>query len=484
MGKEAVFYKGIKLYIKETGCNNMNRYKGIQHKGARHMPKRQWKGDYTGIGAALFLRSYIMMTVLFLIFMASPALAKGIPGGTTKASDSKELKLPYAFYNDAFGAAVGFVYGSTGYPQPQATTLGTVIAGSNSAVAFYLLSRDIRVPYTERFFFDTDLAVSHFGTIQSYINGNPDFPDERAGSNGSDKDNFVEGSGDDNLVRVTFKYLLPMGGGRDLPMNPPVLDRGLPKKGAGGGYPWNPFVSGRTFLEVKPYWRVQTIDSDNGTFDQKTNGIAFSVYRDNTDFTRNPSQGSAVRARYTRDWGWADSSRPYEVGDVEISKYISLGSSDKFRQRVLALDFWTAEAFSWDNTSRQDGKLVFNRPPAYLGATLGGLWRMRGYPTSRFNDQAAVYYALEYRLIPEWNPFAHVDWMQRYLGIEWWQWVTFVEAGRVAPAWSVCELHSAMKYDAGIGVRAMAKGIVVRVDMAGSKEGMGVSMMVGQPFQF
>jgi hypothetical protein len=46
------------------------------------------------------------------------------------------------------------------------------------------------------------------------------------------------------------------------------------------------------------------------------------------------------------------------------------------------------------------------------------------------------------------------------------------------------ELHSAMKCDVGIGVRAMAKGIVVRVDMAGSKEGMAISMMVGQPFQF
>ena len=109
---------------------------------------------------------------------------------------------------------------------------------------------------------------------------------------------------------------------------------------------------------------------------------------------------------------------------------------------------------------------------------------LRGFPTSRFNDQAAVYYSLEYRIIPEWNPFAHSDWMRRYLGIEWWQWVTFAEAGRVAPAWTVSELHSAMKWDAGIGVRAMAKGIVVRVDMAGSKEGIGVSMMVGQPFQF
>jgi len=424
------------------------------------------------------------MVSLFLMFTYCPALAQDSTEGTAKAPDSQELKIPYAFFNTAFGAAVGYVYGGTGFPQRQSTVLATVIAGSNSALAFYLLSRDILVPYTERLFFDTDLAVSTFGTIQSYVSDNPDFPDERAGSNGSDQDNYVEGNGDDNLVRVNFKYLLPIGGGRDVMLTPPALDRGLPMEGTGGGDSWNPLQSGKTFLEMKPYWREQTIDSDYGTFNQKTNGITFSMYRDNTDFMRNPSRGSAVRVRYTRDWGWSDSSCPYEVGDVEISKYFPLGSSETFRQRVLALDFWTANAPSWDDTSIQDNKLVFNRPPAYLGATLGGLWRMRGYPTSRFNDQAAVYYGLEYRLIPEWNPFAHIDWMQKYLGIAWWQWVTFVEAGRVAPAWSVSELHSAMKWDAGLGVRAMAKGIVVRVDMAGSREGMEVSMMVGQPFQF
>ena len=31
--------------------------------------------------------------------------------------------------------------------------------------------------------------------------------------------------------------------------------------------------------------------------------------------------------------------------------------------------------------------------------------------------------------------------------------------------------YSAMKCDVGIGVRAMAKGIVIRVDMAGPKKG-------------
>jgi hypothetical protein len=74
--------------------------------------------------------------------------------------------------------------------------------------------------------------------------------------------------------------------------------------------------------------------------------------------------------------------------------------------------------------------------------------------------------------------------VKKYLGIEWWQWVPFVEVGRVAPSWDIGTLHSSMKWDVGLGIRAMAKGIVVRVDGAGSPEGWAVQMMVGHPFNF
>jgi hypothetical protein len=41
-----------------------------------------------------------------------------------------------------------------------------------------------------------------------------------------------------------------------------------------------------------------------------------------------------------------------------------------------------------------------------------------------------------------------------------------------------------LKWDVGLGLRAWAKGIVVRLDTAWSDEGFGLQMMVGQPFQF
>jgi hypothetical protein len=109
---------------------------------------------------------------------------------------------------------------------------------------------------------------------------------------------------------------------------------------------------------------------------------------------------------------------------------------------------------------------------------------MRGYPFARFSDKAAISHAAEYRMIPRWNPFTKWQWVQEHVGVDWVQIVPFAEAGRVAPTWNLGTLHSSMKWDAGIGLRAHAKGLLVRVDVAGSGEGMRVQMMVDSPFQF
>ena len=109
---------------------------------------------------------------------------------------------------------------------------------------------------------------------------------------------------------------------------------------------------------------------------------------------------------------------------------------------------------------------------------------MRGYPSQRFNDKAAVYYSAELRLISRWNPFERWDWIQKYVGIRWLQFVPFAEIGRVAPYWNIETLHSHMKWCLGFGVRAWEKGIVARFDSAVSEEGHKIQMMIAQPFQF
>jgi len=429
--------------------------------------------------------SWIMLVLLASLLIVPLSVAQSVFTGLDGKFEEQTLSVPYAFYNEAFGAAAAYAYGKIGYPQKQSAILATAMVGSKGSVMGFFIGRDLRLPWSERLFLDPIVQVGWFKDADSYTDGNPDFPDERAGSNDSDEDNFIEGDGWDNFFRLRFKYLLPIGNGRDQIVNTFKFDRGLLKSGATGGSVWNPMASGRTYFELLPFYRRQQIDGNDADRDIKTNGIEFSVFYDNRDFIGNPSKGSAVRFDITRDFGWFDSSNSWTVLQTEFDKYFSLGPSKTFRQRVIAFDFWTAYSPTWDVEGVVDGQeVIANRPPAYAGATLGGLWRMRGFPSQRFSDKASIYYALEYRMIPDWNPFNRWPWLQKYVGIEWLQFAPFVEVGRVAPSWNVNELHTDMKWNAGLGLRLWAKGLVARIDTAVSDEGFGVAMMVSQPFQF
>jgi len=418
---------------------------------------------------------------LFVLLTGVSSFGQGVRVGPDGEVSQQTLSLPYAFYNENFGFAAGYVYGVVGQPQKQSTLLATVMAGSKGSAMAFLVGRDIQMPRVERLFFDPVVSLGYFKDTESYIDGNPDFPDERAGSNDSDKDNYVKGDGWDNFFRLKFKYLLPMGAGRDQIIASYKIKEGLLETGATGGTSLNPFKSGLSYLELRPFYRSQQIDGNDVDEDVKTNGLDFSVFWDNRDFYANPSKGFGLRGKVSRDFGWSNSSNSWTNVEGELDLYIPLQLSNRFRQTVLALDYWTSYSPTWDE--QPDGTIE-NRPPAYTGSTLGGIWRLRGYPSQRFNDKAAVYYAAELRMIPRWNPFNGWPWIQKYVGIQWLQFVPFVEVGRVASEWDFNKLHSDMKWDVGLGIRAWAKGIVIRIDTAVSDEEFGVQMMVSQPFQF
>jgi len=415
------------------------------------------------------------------VLTASTAYGQGVRVGPNGEFSEQTLSLPYAFYNDSFGFAVGYVYGVVGRPQKQATLLATAMAGTKGSAMGFLVGRDLQMPRIERLFLDPIISVGYFKDNDAYINGNPDFPDERAGGNDSDKDNYVEGDGWDNFFRLRFKYLLPMGSGRDQIITSYKIKDGLLDSDATGGSSLNPFKSGRSYLELRPFYRSQQIDGDDVDETVKTNGLDFSVFWDNRDFYANPSRGFGLRGKLSRDFGWLNSTNSWTNVEGEFDCYIPFEWGNWLRQGVIALDYWTSYSPTWDE---QPGGRIENRPPAYTGSTLGGLLRMRGYPSQRFNDKAAVYYSAELRLIPRWNPFERWDWVQKYVGIQWLQFVPFVEVGRVAPSWNIETLHSDMKWCLGLGIRAWAKGIVARIDTAVSEEDFKIQMMIAQPFQF
>jgi hypothetical protein len=423
---------------------------------------------------------FVLVVVVFSF--GQNAFGQSIMVGPDGKFGKQVLSLPYAFYNENFGFAGAYVYAVTGYPQKQAALISTAMAGTNGSAMGFLMGRDLQMPVLDRLFLDAVVQAGYFQDAHVYVDGNPSYPDDRAGSNSSNKKDYVTSDGSwDNFFRLRFKYLLPMGHGLDTIISTQVVDQGLLVEGATGGESWNPFKSGLTYLELKPFYRMQQVRSDDVREDLRTNGLEVSLFRDNRDFRFNPSKGSAVRLTFSRDFGWFNSSGSWTAVNTEIDKYVSLGKSDWFRQRVFAFDFWTSYSPTWDE---KENGTIEHRPPSYAGATLGGLWRLRGYPSQRFSDKAAIYYAAEYRMIPRWNPFENWTWLQKYVGVQWLQFVPFVEVGRVAPHWSISSLHEDMKWDAGFGLRLWAKGIVVRIDSAVSDEEFAVQMMVAQPFQF
>ena len=66
--------------------------------------------------------------------------------------------------------------------------------------------------------------------------------------------------------------------------------------------------------------------------------------------------------------------------------------------------------------------------------------------------------------------------------LEWWEVAIFYETGRVAPGWDLNELHSSMKWDLGISLRAMAYNDIGRLDIAWSEEDTTIWLMYGHPF--
>lgn len=393
-----------------------------------------------------------------------------------------KLNLPFAFSSGDMGLSVGYIYGVYGYPQKQSVVFGTAMVGTAGSGIALLMGKDIRVFGLRRLMVDPVMSIGYFSEFDTYINGNPEFPNQRAGSNSSHVDNKILGKGWDNLFRMRFNFLLPIGYGRNHIDKEYKLERGLLKSGASGGMSMNPFTSGKTFIEISPFFRSISIESDDlPDTDIKTNGVDLSLRWDNRDYPANPSKGNSVRFKASRDFGEFGSNKSWTSYQIELDQYIGLGSNNWLRQAVIALDFWAAHSTSWEVSAT--GKLDHN-PPPFAGASLGGYWRMRGYPTQRFNDKAAIYYSLELRLIPEWNPFESWGWLQKRLGVQWVQFVPFVEFGRVASDWDITELHEDMKWDAGIGIRFSAKGMVLRLDTAVSDEDYWIQMMVSQPFQF
>lgn len=427
----------------------------------------------------------LLTSVALLLSQTAMAQVVALDPGQS-INDKRTGWLPYIFATDSLGTAIGVGGFSAGNFQPQAGAFGTAFVTSNESALLFGSLYNIRLGRDSRWFFDTSLLADHFTDQRFYAN----FPEPGkppAGSNDSDEEDFVSGVSNEVTFEANFKYRFPIGGLKDDPIAVYRMKQGLMQSGPVGGEEWNPMTSGQTTFGTRYFYTYRDLSdfvfnqSDNEPVDEllsaKTSGLDFWLEYDNTDFTRNPSRGSRQIVRWQQDFGWLDSDTKWTNLQADLSKYFDLGNSNWFRQKVLALNFWTSNSPSWEEEVGPDD----GRPLPNYGSRLGGFDRMRAYPSNRFHDKSAVYYSAELRLIPQTQPLRDLP-LLNYFEIDWWQLVPFVEAGRVGPDYNTDLFFKDLKWDVGIGLRLMAFRAVVRLDFAVGEEGGAVWAMVQQPF--
>ncbi|MGV6826452.1 MAG: BamA/TamA family outer membrane protein [bacterium] len=394
--------------------------------------------------------------------------------------DTRWGALPYLFSTDSLGNAFGAGAYVGGIHQPQSSLAFTAFKTSNESSLISGWINNFQFENYERWFFDVFLLGSHY-TDQRFYDTRFRLGAAPAGSNDSDKDDFVTGISDDLHFELTSTYVLPIGAGKENPLTVFKTSKGMLSSPARGGQQWDPDTSGKTTLSARYFYRYRDLQEfeDSDELAARTNGLEFWIDYENTDFAANPSYGSRQTLTLTRDFGWFDSSNSWTNLEFEASKYFDLGTSNWFRQQVIALNIWTSHTPSWD-LDKSTGK-VDHRPPPGFGSTLGGYDRMRAYPEGRFHDKSAVYYGAELRLTPQYNGLDEIP-LIKLFEIDWWQVVAFAEAGRVAPEYSSDLFFKDLKWDVGLSFRIMSFRQPLRLDWAVSEEDYSIWAMYAQPF--
>jgi hypothetical protein len=376
--------------------------------------------------------------------------------------------VPYGFSSEAMGFVAGVAGGISGLPQEQNSFFTTALVSDEGAAAVYAFFNDYQLSRIQRLFVDAAVGLGEFPQQRAYLDTSPPKDKPPAGSNDSSADDYFRTDGLSKWMEIDFKYVLDIGHGRYTPINTYTLSNGLLVGGASGGGVFNPFKSGRSYLQAKLFYQDRDYDDVDPSTALKTSGIGLSFKYDNTDFQVNPSTGNVLEIGVKHDPGNYDNNS-WTVGELEFSQYFKLTPGPKMEQSVIAFDFWTSHNFGDD------------APPYYMGPTLGGLYRLRAYPIERFHDTSAIYYSAEYRVIPESDLLRSLSFLE-FANLQWWSLAAFIEYGRVAPEWDLKELHESMKYDVGLSMRVMAAQNIARIDLVWSKEDTAAWLMYGHPF--
>ena len=440
---------------------------------------------FSAITMSLYLSSASLFSAEFIV--------KDINSEGPK--DSTWIALPYIFSSDSMGLTTGVAAILNGYIQAQMSIIASAYVGENIEVqnnvntvsnitkenarakGFFLGITGFKPSFSKRMFLTFLGMYAYYPNQRLYLNGSNDSLRDVDSTNLANP-TPLQTQGFNNWANLDFRFVLPLGEGKETITPTIKLSRGLPvnRDNAGNGMP---FITGQTILSVKGFYKGLTADKFAEDPSLNTNGLRVGLSHNNTDYPDNPSRGYNIQVQVSADFGWGNSSQRWNSIEASYTHYLELPNFNWTRQNVVAFNIWSAYSPSWDASSRGSNGLVQDRPPMWEGARLGGFDRMRAYDMNRFSDKAALYGGLEYRVIPEFNPMNKQSWNP--IPVDWFQAVLFAEAGRVAPKYNLTLLED-MKYDVGLSLRILAARVPVRFEMAYGDEGSSMWVMIKQPF--
>ena len=432
----------------------------------------------------LFLPLVVLSVVFSSLSFASTSanVKRSVDRLETPNKSAESLILPFAFSTETMGVNVGVGLMASGYYQDQMTVGATAFGGEvSSGVGAGLWN--YRLPGTDRLYFSIVGMEGYYPDQRAYATTKDEFHSSPiAGSHDSSSEDYIQADGSSNWWEMKLEFSLPFGATAQKGMVKYETRNGLLVSEPSGGDEWNPLTSGASVIVLRQFNRYQSFEEQDRFLDGAVHAIELGLLYDNTDFPVNPSRGSKQYVSVSHDAAWLESDHEWTFVEFDASKYYSLGASENAYQRVIALNFWTGYSPTWGVEYNDEGKQrIVDAPPYNEGASLGGFYKMRGYSQNRFHDKAAIYMTVEYRYSLKYNPVAGVRWL-RFLKLDWFQLVPFVEAGRVGPKYTSNALLSDLNVDGGVSVRAMMAGLVVRADVAASEEGGSLWVMVDHPF--
>jgi hypothetical protein len=259
-------------------------------------------------------RKYLKHTIVFQLLLVNLSIVSAQQITDSSKTSISLSALPFALYSEIFGWATGGFVGIQGLSQKNMSLYAGGLMSTNSTKYGFIQFREFYLPFYPRLFIAPDILGGYFGILKLYKDDpadlNIDTNKPRAGSNESNENDYIEVSGSNQWYEMKFRFLLPIGHGKDKLNFSPELEKGFLKSGETGGVHWNPLISGRTFIDIKPFYRKRVAFA--------TNGIEFALTRENTDHYVNPTKGSVQKIAFRRDFAWFDTMAPWSVIETDL----------------------------------------------------------------------------------------------------------------------------------------------------------------------